>query len=142
MNFKNISLVKSSEFREEHLKLSGVWAWQSDLQEAEEYLVPVPLTKDAMSNEDSLLIHARIRARSGTLLSGLVVHQPGIDEIFALEVLVANNRFTFNKYAPELSLAELRRLAVFLNEKEDTLLPFQYSVVPQELQFKDDMFSF
>ncbi len=84
---ENMFEIKGNEFGEEQFKLSEVWTWQTDLHESEDSLVPVPLTEDALSEADSLLIHATLITASGTVLNGLIVYQLGDDDIFAVEVL-------------------------------------------------------
>ncbi len=134
--------IKGNEFGEEQFKLSEVWTWQTDLHESEDSLVPVPLTEDALSEADSLLIHATLITASGTVLNGLIVYQLGDDDIFAVEVLSGRIKFTFNKKLPDLSMSELKRLAAFLNEDMNSLLPIRYSVVPKELAIDDGNFVF
>lgn len=134
--------IKSSEFFEEQLNLSEVWTWQSDLNSSEDSLVPVPLTEEALVEADSLLIHATIFTASGTRLNGLIVYRLGDDDIFALEVLSGRSKFTVNRYLPDLSLNELKRLATFLNQDIDSLLPLRYVVVPKELFISGGTFSF
>ncbi|MEQ1904913.1 MAG: hypothetical protein ABL888_12065 [Pirellulaceae bacterium] len=134
--------IKGNEFGEEQLKLSDVWTWQSDLHASEDSLVPVPLTEDALTEADSLLIHATFVTASGTKLNGLIVYQLGDDEIFAIEVLSGRNKFTFNRNLPDLSFDELKRLAAFLDEDVESLLPIRYSVVPKELAIDDGKFFF
>jgi len=142
MNLENKTPIKTSNFYEEHLKLSSVWTWQSDLHRSEDSLVPVPLTEDALAKADSLLIHAEFQTASGTQLTGLIVYQFGDDEVFAIEVLAADQKFTFNKHVSDLSLEELKRLASFLNENVEDLLPIKYSVVPKEIAIEEGKFSF
>lgn len=134
--------IKSNEFGEEQLKLSEVWTWQSDLHASEDSLVPVPLTEEALTAADSLLIHATFVTASGTKLNGLIVYQFGDDEIFAIEVLSGPDKFTLNRYLPDLSFDELKRLAVFLNEDVESLLPIRFAIVPKELAIDDGKFYF
>jgi|688.fasta_scaffold808638_1 hypothetical protein len=134
--------IKGSEFGEEQLKLSEVWTWQSNLNESEDSLVPVPLTEYALSEADSLLIHATLVTASGTRLNELIVYQLGDDDVFAVEVLSGRTKFTFNKHVPDLSLDDLKRLAAFLNEDMGSLLPIRYSVAPKELSIDDGEFKF
>ncbi len=142
MSLENMIRIKASEFQGEHLKLSGVWTWQSDLHESEDSLVPVPLTEEALAEADSLLIHTEFRTAAGIVLRGLIVYELGSDEVFAIEVLTNDQRFTFNKHVPEMSIEELDRLALYLNVERSTLLPIHYSIVPKELAIDDGEFTF
>ena len=134
--------IKASEFGVKHLKLSGIWTWQRDLHESEDSLVPVPLSDEALAEADSLLIHATMETASGIALEGLIVCDRGSDEVFAIEVLVDGQRFTFNKYVPEMSFEELDRLALYLKVDRSSLLPIHYSIVPKELAIDDGVFEF
>jgi hypothetical protein len=142
VSMASMTPIKASEFNSEHLKLSNVWTWQGDLYQTEDSLIPVPLTEEALTQADSLLIHSKFKTSSGTELGGLVVYQLGDDEIFAIEILAGNQRFTFNKHLSDLSQEDLNRLATYLNEKVDHLLPIQYSLVPRELAIEDGEFTF
>jgi hypothetical protein len=134
--------IKASEFSIEHFKLSNVWTWQGDLYENEDSLIPVTLTEEALAEADSLLIHSNFKTSSGTELEGLVIYQLGDNEVFAIEILVGGQSFTFNKHLSDLSQEELNRLATCLNEKVDYLLPIRYSLVPKEIDIEDGEFTF
>ena len=142
MNLENTIRIKTGEFQSEHLTLSGVWTWQGNLHESEDLLVPVPLTEEALAEAGSLLIHAEFQTASGIALEGLIVYEPGSDEVFAIEVLNDDQRFTFNKHVPEMSIEELNRLAMYLKVDRSSLLPIHYSVVPKELAIDDGEFEF
>lgn len=138
----NMIPIKGDEFGEEQLKVSEVWTWYSDTHASEDLLVPVPLTEDALAEADALLIHATLITASGRTLNGLIVYQFGDDEVFAIEVLSGRNKFTFNRNLPDMSFDELKRLAAFLDEDVESLLPIRYSVIPKGLAIDDGMFSF
>lgn len=142
VNSKNMDPIDGSEFFEEHLLLSHVWTWNSSLYSSEGSLVPVPLTEDALSEADSLLIHANFELATGTKLHGLVVYDVEDEDIFAMEVFSGREKFTFNKHAPDLSCDELKRLALFLHQDVGTLLPVRYAIVPKELSIVDGEFTF
>jgi hypothetical protein len=134
--------IKASKFSSKHLELSDVWTWQGDLYASEDSLIPVPLTEEELAEADSLLIHSKFRTASGTELVGLIVYQLGDDEVFSIEILAREHKFTFNKYLSDLSQEELARLATYLNEKVDDLLPIQYSLIPKEIAIEDGEFTF
>lgn len=139
---ENMMPIKAKEFSIEQFKRSGVWTWQTDLHASEDSLVPVPLNEDALAEADSLLIHTKFVTASDTELVGLIVYQLGDDEIFAIEIFAEGQRFTFNKHAPDLSMEELRRLAIHLDESVDVLRPFYYSIQVKELIIDDGEFTF
>lgn len=132
--------IKESEFSEKHLELSDVWTWQSDLYESEDSLIPVSLTEDALEDAGTLLIHAQFETASGIQLHGLIVYQLGDVEVNAIEILIGDQKFTFNKYVPDLSTAELSRLALSVHEDAKHLLPIRYAIVPRELSIESGEF--
>jgi hypothetical protein len=134
--------IKASEFSEKHLELSGVWTWQGDLHESEDSLVPVPLTEEALEEAKTLLIHAQFETASGRRLHGLVVYQLGDVEIYAIEILIGSQKFTFNKHVPDLSTTELNRLALSVHEDAKHLLPIRYAIVPRQLSIESGEFFF
>ncbi|WP_420998315.1 hypothetical protein ACKI2N_031965 [Cupriavidus sp. 30B13] len=134
--------IKASDFREEHLKLGDVWTWSNQLHESEDFLVTVPLTEDALAEVDSLLVRASFETAQGDALEGLVVYAMGRGNVFAIEIFEGDQKFTFNRFAREPSLAELRRLAAHLNKDADKLLPITYKVVSQKLAIPSDSFAF
>jgi hypothetical protein len=139
---ERMAQIKASDFREEHLTLGDVWTWSSDLHQSEDRLVTVPLTDDALGEVDSLLVRAAFETAQGDALEGLVVYAMGRGDIFAIEILDGDQRFTFNKFAGEPSRGELRRLATHLNKDADKLLPLTYKVVPEKLAIPPGEFSF
>jgi hypothetical protein len=134
--------IKSSDFREEHLKLGNVWTWSSDIRDNEDSLVQVPLTEDALAEVDSLLISAVFETAQGDSLNGLVIYTMGSGSVFAIEILSGDLVFTFNKNARELGSVELRRLAAHLKRDANKLLPIKYRVLPVELAIPAASFSF
>lgn len=138
----NMIPIKSSEFCEDDLNRGNVWTWQNSLLESEDSLVPVQLTEEALMEAGLLLIRAMFITRSGKALNGLVVYQIGDGTVFAIEVLSGHQRFTLNKWLPDLSAAELERLGSFLNEDVEALVPIRYSIAPRELDIDDGEFSF
>ncbi|MDR6802637.1 hypothetical protein J2Y61_004176 [Asticcacaulis sp. BE141] len=134
--------IKDAEFREKHLELGDVWVWSSDFHESEDSLVPIPLTEEALANADSLLIRSRFLTALGNQLQGFIVYTMGTEDVFAIEVLKGDQRFTFNKFASVYSRAELERLASFLEENVEHLLPIKYNIVPKELNISPGLFSF
>jgi hypothetical protein len=142
VSLENMTPIKANEFGIEQFKRSGVWTWQSDLHASEDSLVPVPLNEEALAEADSLLIHTKFVTASDTELVGLVVYQLGDDEVFAIEVLTEGQRFTFNKHVPDLSMEELQRLAIVLDQNVDDLRPFRYSIQVKELAIEDGEFTF
>jgi hypothetical protein len=139
---ERMAKIKASDFREEHLKLGDVWTWSTDLRQSEDLLVTLPLTEDALAEVDSLLVRAAFETAQGDILEGLVVYAMDRGSIFAIEILDGDQRFTFNKFADELSREELRRLAIHLNKDADKLLPVTYKVVPEKLTIPPGKFSF
>jgi len=119
-----------------------VWTWSSDLHQSEDQLVTVPLTEDALAEVDSLLVRAEFKTAQGDALDGLVVYAMGRGNIFAIEILDGDQRFTLNKFAGDPSLAELRRLANHLNKDVGELLPLTYKVVSEKLAIPPGEFSF
>lgn len=142
VSLSNMMPIKDSEFGEDELKQGVVWTWTSDLHTSEDSLVQVPLTEEALSEADSLLIRAVIVTGAGRSLNGLVVYHMGKAEVFAIEVMLGREKFTFNKYLSEFVREELARLASFLKEDVEGLLPIRYSIVPKQLAINDGEFTF
>jgi len=134
--------IKASEFNEDHLKQGGVWAWSSDLHDSEDVLVEVPLTEESLSNLDSLLIRANITTANGDLLHGLVIYSMGRAEVFAIEILDGEQKFTLNRFAPDLSRGELTRLAAHLSKDGEELLPMKYEITVEQLDIPSGLFGF
>lgn len=134
--------IKASDFREEHLRLGDVWTWSSELDKSEDFLVTVPLTEDALADVDSLLVRASFETARGDALEGLVVYAMGRGNVFAIEILSGDQRFTFNRVAREPSRAELRRLATHLNADADKLLPITYKIASEKLSIPSEPFMF
>lgn len=142
MSLESMGPIKSSDFSAEHLKLSGVWTWSQDLYDSEDSLVPVPLTEDALAEAETLLIHAKLRTATGRAFDGLIVYQLGVDQVFAIEILTNDEKFTFNKNVPDMSMDELKRLATLIGDDASAMLPISYEVVPRELAIETGLFSF
>ena len=134
--------IKSSDFNEDHLKLGGVWAWSSDPKEAEYFLVSVPLTEESLSEVESLLIHANFVTADGDLLRGLIVYSMGSADVFAIEILDGEKKFTFNKFARDISRNELIRLAECVGKDAAKLLPISYEIAVRELSIPAGFFTF
>lgn len=132
--------VRASDFHVDHFELSEVWTWSRDIKDDEDLLVPVHLSEDELSQADSLLIHSQFKTQSGCLLEGLVVYDVASDEVFAIEVLHNGQRFTLNRYAPDLSEGERNRLASSLRLESTSLHSIDYSIVPRELAIDDGVF--
>lgn len=140
-NMANMEIkVINSSFTEQHLELSDVWTWQSDLHEDENILVPVPMTEEALQEAGSLLVSARFETASKVQLRGLVIYHLGADDVFAIDVLIGNQSFTLNKHFADLSQPELKRLATYLNQDVGSLLPIRYTLVPTELDIESGEF--
>lgn len=136
-----MAIIKASDFRKEHLKLGDAWTWSNDLYQSEDFLITVPLAEDALDEVDSLLVRAAFETAQGDILKGLVVYAMDRGNIFAIEILDDCQRFTFNKFASELSREELHRLAVHLNKAADKLLPMRYKTLSEKLTIPPGDFS-
>ena len=133
--------IRSSDFKEEHLRLGDVWTWSRELTESEDSLVAVPLTEDALSEADSLLVRADFRTAQGDVLRGLVMYAMGTGSVFAIEILSGSESFTLNAAARELSRGELNRLAGHLKKDPATLLPIAYTIAPKALAIPPGTYS-
>jgi hypothetical protein len=134
--------IKASDFNDRHLKLSDVWTWSTELHDSEDLLVSVPLTEDSLSKVDSLLIRADFETAGGEGLHGLIVYAMSTADVFAIEILDGEKRFTFNKFAPDLSHEELIRLAACLGKEAANLLPIKYKVLVDRLAIPPGLFMF
>ena len=134
--------INSSEFGLEELRRYPVWTWYSDMYSNEDTLTPVPMTIDALADADSLLIHAMFLTGAGERLEGLVIYHLGSEEVFAIKIFSDGERFTFNKYAPEFSAEQLQKYAQYSGDNQETILPFHYEVVPENLAVEPGEFSF
>jgi hypothetical protein len=134
--------IKDIEFREKHLELGDVWTWSTDLHESEDALVLLTLTEEVLASADSLLIRSHFTTALGNSMQGLIVYAVGSNDVFAIEVLIADQKFTFNQLASALSHAELRRLALHLGEDANALLPIKYCVATVALNIAPGLFSF
>jgi hypothetical protein len=142
VSLESMDPIKSSDFSAKHLKLSGVWMWSQDLYDSEDSLVPVPMTEDALAEAETLLIHAKLRTATGKEFDGLIVYQIGVDQVFAVEILTNNEKFTLNKNVADISTDELKRLATIIGDDASEMLPISYQVVPRQLAIETGLFSF
>ncbi len=63
------------------------------------------------------------------------------DDVYALQVLIGGESFSFNKYLPEVSFEEVLALADRLGVGAGGVLPVRYSVVRGAMPIRDGRFT-
>ena len=102
-------LIKSKDLSLTDLQNHGVWTWSSDLYQNEDLLVAVPITPEGLADPETLLIYAAFKMANGAQLEGVVVYDPDLDEVFAIEYIE------------------------FSNDINCQVFPIQFQAIPREL---------
>ncbi|MFJ3262997.1 hypothetical protein ACIPK7_22335 [Pseudomonas sp. NPDC086581] len=133
-------MVRLDLFTEEHLELSDLWRWQDGVRE-EAFLVPLASAGDLAPAAPWLLARALFRLPCGIELQGLLAYDPIEQDVYAVQVLIGRDSYSFNKYLPEASFEEVLALADRLKVSTGGVLPLGYSVVRQALAVRDGQFT-
>ncbi|MEP9318464.1 hypothetical protein ABKS89_15105 [Pseudomonas sp. LABIM340] len=132
-------MVRLDQFTEDHLELSDLWRWQDGVRE-DAFLVPLA-TAEVAPGVSLLLVRALFRLPAGIELQGLLVYDPVGQDVYAVQVLIGRDSYSFNKYLPEASFEEVLALADRLKVSTGGVLPLRYSVVRQALAVRDGQFT-
>jgi hypothetical protein len=126
--------MKSKDMKLSDLYAYPVWTWKSDLMSSEDTLVPVQMTQEGLADADTLLVHAKFLTASGISHEGLVVYDPDLDDVFAIELFLDDSRITLNRNVQDLSHLELKRYGDLTGENPDGVLPIQYRMMEKSLR--------
>ncbi|MFS2127065.1 hypothetical protein [Pseudomonas sp. Pseusp97] len=133
-------MVRLDQFTEEHLELSDLWRWQDGVRE-DAFLVPLATAAEVGPGVSLLLVRALFRLPAGIELQGLLVYDPFGQDVYAVQVLIGRDSYSFNKYLPEASFEEVLALADRLKLSTGGVLPLRYSVVREALALRDGQFT-
>ncbi|MBD9679156.1 hypothetical protein IB274_20785 [Pseudomonas sp. PDM18] len=133
-------MVRLDQFTEDHLELSDLWRWQDGVRE-DAFLVPLETAAEVVPDVSLLLVRALFRLPAGIELQGLLVYDPVGQDVYAVQVLIGHDSYSFNKYLPEASFEEVLALADRLKVSTGSVLPLRYSVVRQALAVRDGQFT-
>jgi hypothetical protein len=133
-------MVRLDLFTEDHLELSDLWRWE-DGRRDQSFLVPLESASDALPGARLILVRAILRLAGGKQLQGLLAYDPAGEDVYALQVLIGGESFSFNKYLPEASFEEVLGLADHLGIGTGAVLPVRYSVVREALPIRDGSFT-
>lgn len=133
-------MVRLDQFTEEHLELSDLWCWQGGARE-DAFLVPLAMSAEVAPGVSLLLVRALFRLPAGIELQGLLAYDPLDQDVYAVQVLIGRDSYSFNKYLPEASFEEVLALADHLKVSTGGVLPLRYSVVRQALAIQDGDFT-
>lgn len=133
-------MVRLDQFTEEHLELSDLWRWQDGVRE-DAFLVPLATAAEVGPGVSLLLVRALFRLPAGIELQGLLVYDPFGQDVYAVQVLIGRDSYSFNKYLPEASFEEVLALADRLKLSTGGVLPLRYSVVREALAVRDGQFT-
>lgn len=141
-NIKNMTEVKSKDLKLAELHLHPVWTWAGDLMDSEDILIPVELTRKALADADTLLVHAKFRTASGASHEGLIVYDPDLEDVFAIELFLSDDRITLNRNVIDLSELELQRYEKITGNNCNGVLPIQYQIMTKNLPISPAEFTF
>ncbi|MDH0289764.1 hypothetical protein N7414_11615 [Pseudomonas sp. GD04087] len=133
-------MVRLDQFTEEHLELSDLWRWQDGVRE-QAFLVPLATAAGVVPDVSLLLVRALFRLPVGIELQGLLAYDPLGQDVYAVQVLIGPESFSFNKYLPEASFEEVLALADHLGVGTGAVLPVRYSVVRDAVPIRDGHFT-
>jgi hypothetical protein len=133
-------MVRLDHFTEEHLELSDLWRWQDGVR-GDAFLVPLATAAEVAPGVSLLLVRALFRLPAGIELQGLLVYDPVGQDVYAVQVLIGRDSYSFNKYLPEASFEEVLALADRLRVSTGGVLPLRYSVVREALAVRDGQFT-
>lgn len=133
-------MIRLDQFTEEHLELSDLWRWQDGVRE-DAFLVPLATAAEVGPGVSLLLVRALFRLPAGIELQGLLVYDPVGQDVYAVQVLIGRDSYSFNKYLPEASFEEVLALADRLKLSTGGVLPLRYSVVREALAVRDGQFT-
>jgi hypothetical protein len=125
--------IKSKDLKLSDLYKNGVLTWSTDIMNSEDTLVPVEMTRESLADADTLLIHAKFLTSGGAEHEGLIVYDPDLDEVFAIELFLGDSRVTLNRTARELSDLELQRYETLTGKNRHSVLPISYQALTREL---------
>lgn len=131
-------MVRLESFTEEHLELSDLWLLREGRGE-ECFLVPLEDRPEAQPAR--LLVRALFRLPGGPQLQGLLAFDPDAMDVYAVQVLIGHDSYSFNKYLPEASFEEVLELADRLKVSTGGVLPLSYSVVREAMPIRDGHFT-
>jgi hypothetical protein len=132
--------MKCKDMKLSDLYAYPVWTWSGDLMSSEDTLVPVQMTQAGLAEADSLLIHAEFLTARGASHDGLVIYDPDLDEVFAIELFLDECRVTLNRHLRDLSNLELRRYEALTGEHPRGVLPIQYRIMAESLEIGPGIF--
>lgn len=133
-------MVRLDQFTEDHLELSDLWRWQDGVRE-DAFLVPLATAAEVAPGVSLLLVRALFRLPAGIELQGLLVYDPLGQDVYAVQVLIGRDSYSFNKYLPEASFEEVLALADRLKVSTGGVLPLRYNVVRQAMPIRDGNFT-
>lgn len=133
-------MVRLDQFTEDHLELSDLWRWQDGAGE-DVFLVPLTSSAELPAVVSLVLVRALFRLPAGSELQGLLAYDPVGQDVYAVQVLIGRDSYSFNKYLPEASFEEVLALADRLKVSTGGVLPLRYSVVREALAVRDGQFT-
>lgn len=134
--------IKASELSVSDLQRHPVWKWSDELEQSEDSVVPVELTEDALADADSLMIYARFKTAAGNEHEGIVVFDPDLEEVFAIELFVPGDKITLNVRLPELATKMLERYAIATGYSASDILPIRYRMNASSLNVAPGEFKY
>ncbi|NHZ67129.1 hypothetical protein [Massilia genomosp. 1] len=134
--------IKSKDLKLADLHIHAVWTWSADLMDSEDILIPVKITREALADADTLLIHAKFHTAGGASHEGLIVYDPDLDNVFAIELFLGDARITLNRNSKDLSNLELQRYEKLTGNNCNNVLPIQYEITTRDLPISPAEFTF
>lgn len=110
--------------------------------DSEDILIPVELTRKALADADTLFVHAKFRTASGASHEGLIVYDPDLEDVFAIELFLSDDRITLNRNVIDLSELELQRYEKITGNNCNDVLPIQYQIMTKNLPISPAEFTF
>ena len=141
-NMENMINVKSKDLKLADLHLHAVWTWGADLMDSEDILIPIELTRKALAEADTWLVHAKFHTASGAIHEGLIVYDPDLEDVFAIELFLNDDRITLNRNVKDLSELELQRYEKLTGNNCNNVLPIQYQIMTEDLTIPSAEFTF
>jgi hypothetical protein len=87
-----------------------------------------------------LLIHAKFLPAHGISHDGLVIYDPDLDEVFAIDLLLGDSHVILNRHLRDLSNLELEQYEALTEEHPGGVLPIQYHIMAESLKIGPGIF--
>lgn len=141
-NWGNMIKIKSKDLKLADLKLHAVWKWSDDLTGSENILTPLEITQENLAEADTLLVYAKFDTAGGDSYEGLIVYDPDLDDVFAIELFLSDARISLNRNVKDLSKLELQRYEKITGKNCDNVLPIKYQIMTRDLLILPGEFTF